>query len=105
MDKLQLGERKQSRKGVEIGTLSHVQFFVTHWTVAHQGPLSMAFSRQEYWSDCHSLLQESSQPRNQTHISCVSCIAGRIFTAEPPEKPKSSLDYFIIPYFIIPSTV
>ena len=24
--------------------------FVTTWTVAHQAPLSMKFSRQEYWS-------------------------------------------------------
>ena len=24
--------------------------FVTPWTVAHQAPLSMGFSRQEYWS-------------------------------------------------------
>ena len=30
--------------------LSHVQFFETPWTVAHQTPLSMGFSRQEYWS-------------------------------------------------------
>ena len=30
--------------------LSGVQLFVTPWTVAHQGPLSMEFSRQEYWS-------------------------------------------------------
>ena len=29
---------------------SHVWLFVTPWTVAHQAPLSMAFSRQEYWS-------------------------------------------------------
>ena len=28
--------------------LSHVQFFETPWTVAHQTPLSMGFSRQEY---------------------------------------------------------
>ena len=28
---------------------SHVQLFVTPWTVAHQAPLSMGFSRQEYW--------------------------------------------------------
>ena len=26
------------------------QNFVTPWTVAHQAPLSMGFSRQEYWS-------------------------------------------------------
>ena len=30
--------------------LSCVQLFATPWTVAHQAPLSMKFSRQEYWS-------------------------------------------------------
>ena len=30
--------------------LSHVRFFATPWTVALQAPLSMEFSRQEYWS-------------------------------------------------------
>ena len=30
--------------------LSCVQLFVTPWIVAHQAPLSMEFSRQEYWS-------------------------------------------------------
>ena len=29
---------------------SHVQLFATLWIVAHQDPLSMGFSRQEYWS-------------------------------------------------------
>ena len=29
---------------------SHLQLFATPWTVAHQVPLSMGFSRQEYWS-------------------------------------------------------
>ena len=31
-------------------SISHVQLFVTPWTVACQAPLSMGFSRQEYWS-------------------------------------------------------
>ena len=31
-------------------SLSRVRLFVTPWTVAHQAPLSMEFSRQEYWS-------------------------------------------------------
>ena len=31
-------------------SLSCVQLFVTPWTAAHQAPLSMGFSRQEYWS-------------------------------------------------------
>ena len=30
--------------------LSHVELFVTPWTVAHQAPLSMGFSKQEHWS-------------------------------------------------------
>ena len=30
--------------------LSHVLLFATPWTIAHQAPLSMEFSRQEYWS-------------------------------------------------------
>ena len=29
--------------------LSCVQLFATPWTVAHQAPLSLGFSRQEYW--------------------------------------------------------
>ena len=29
---------------------SHIQLFETAWTVAHQAPLSMGFTRQEHWS-------------------------------------------------------
>ena len=32
-----------------LSCFNHVQLFVTLWTVAHQVPLSMEFSRQEYW--------------------------------------------------------
>ena len=31
-------------------SLSHVQLFVTPWTIAYQASPSMGFSRQEYWS-------------------------------------------------------
>ena len=34
----------------ELSHFSRVQTFVTLWTVALQAPLSMGFSRQEYWS-------------------------------------------------------
>ena len=33
-----------------LSSSSHVWFFATPWTVACQAPLSMEFSRQEYWS-------------------------------------------------------
>ena len=29
--------------------LTHVCLFATPWTVAHQAPVSLEFSRQEYW--------------------------------------------------------
>ena len=36
--------------GCRLNHFSCVQLFVTPWTVSHQTPLSMQFSRQEYWS-------------------------------------------------------
>ena len=30
--------------------LSHVQLFATLWMIAHQAPLPLEFSQQEYWS-------------------------------------------------------
>ena len=35
---------------VKVKLLSPVRLFATLWTVAHQAPQSMRFSRQEYWS-------------------------------------------------------
>ena len=50
--------RRDTPEGTEPGwskSLSRVQLDVTLWTVAHQAPLSLEFSRPEYWS--RSLLQ------------------------------------------------
>ena len=33
-----------------LSRFSHVQVFVTLWTIAHHASLPMGFSRQEYWS-------------------------------------------------------
>ena len=35
---------------MKVKSLSHVRLFETPWNVAYQAPLSMEFSRQEYWS-------------------------------------------------------
>ena len=56
--------------------LSHVQIFGA--SVAH---LSMEFSRQEYWRGLpFPIPGESPQPRDQTCISCYSCIGRRILS-------------------------
>jgi len=62
-------------------SLSCVQLFATPWTVASQAPLSMGFSRQEYWSGVAiSFSRGSSWPRDWTHVFYVSCITGGFFT-------------------------
>ena len=53
-----------------------------------QAPLSMEFSRQEYWSGLPCPPQESPQPRDQTRVSCSSCITGGFFSAETLGKPR-----------------
>ena len=71
-----------------LSCCSCVRFFVTPWTVAHQGPLSMRFSRQEYWSGLPCPFSRgSSWPRDRICVSYSSCSAGRFFTTEPPGKP------------------
>ena len=53
---------------------------VTPQTATCQAPLSMGFSRQEYWGGLlFPYFSESSWPRDQTCISCVSCIGRQIF--------------------------
>ena len=52
---------------------------MTPWTVAHQAPLSMGFSRQEYWSGLYFLLQgifptQESNPGLLHLIECKLCI-------------------------------
>ena len=69
---------------VHAQLLSCVRLFVTPWTVAHQVPLSMGFSRQEYWNR-----QPSPLPRGLDRpTSPVSpALAGRFFATEPLGKP------------------
>ena len=64
---------------VHACSLSFVWIFVTPWTVAHQAPLSMEFSKQEYWEYIAiSYSRGYSQPRVWTHTSCISCISMQI---------------------------
>ena len=59
--------------------------FVTPWTVACQVPLSMEFSRQEYWS---GLLFSSPRDLPDSGIKpAFPAIAGGFFTMEPPGQP------------------
>ena len=71
-----------------LAQLCCVRLFATPGTVALQAPLSMEFSRQEYWS---GLLFPSPGHLPQAGIGPTSSVAptlaGRFFTTAPPGKP------------------
>ena len=65
--------------------VSHVSFLATLWTVAHQDPLSMEFSRQEYQSGLpfptpEDLLNPEIEPASLV----FPALAGRFFTIGKP---------------------
>ena len=69
----------------------HVQLFVIPWTAAHQPPLSMGFSRQEYWNGLlFSSPGDLVTPRIKPTPLTSSAQAGRFFTTEPLGKRKTA---------------
>ena len=71
-----------------VQSLSCIQFFVAPWTVACQAPLSMDFSRQEYWS---GLLFPSPEDLPDPGIDPESpAFQADSLTSEPPSRPISS---------------
>ena len=64
---------------------SCVRLFATPWTVAHQAPLSMEFSRQEHWSGL-PFPSPGVLPHSGNEPTSLA-LAGRCFTPEPPGKP------------------
>ena len=73
---------------------SHVRLSVTPWTIAHQAPLSVGFSRQEYWS---GLPFPSPEDLPSPGIEPMSpALTGGFFTSAPPGKPFLWLVQFTI---------
>ena len=72
---------------VKVKSLSHVRLSVTVWTVAHQAPQSMGFSRQEYWSGL-PFLSPGDLPDPGIKPRPPSLQADAL-TSEPPGKLKS----------------
>ena len=80
----------------DIGTcaaksVSHVRCFVTPCTVAHQAPLFMGFSRQEYWSGLpFSSPGHLPNPQIEPASLVSPALAGGFFTTVLPEKPQAN---------------
>ena len=65
--------------------LRRVQLLATPWTIAYQAPLSMGFSRQEYWSGL-SFPPPGNLP-NPGMEPAFPGLAGRVSTTVSPGKP------------------
>ena len=82
--------------GCTVCAHSVVSISVTPWTVARQAPLSVGFSRQEYWSwwlfpppgDLPDPGMEMSSPG--------AVLAGEFFTTVPPGKPHMHMYVYIL---------
>ena len=69
-------------------SLSRVRLFATQWTVAHQAPLSMGLSWQEYWSGLpFPAPGDLPDPGIKSESLAASAFAGRFFITGPPGKP------------------
>ena len=70
---------------VKVKSLTSVRLFATPWTVAYQAPLSVEFSRQEYWSGLpfppsRDLPDPGTEPKSPALQADTS-------PSEPPGKP------------------
>ena len=80
-----------------LSLFSHVQLFVTSWTVARQAPLSMGFSRQEYWSGLpFPSPGDLPDPGVESLSLKSSALAGRFFTT------CTTWDAHIFSYYLVP---
>ena len=79
-----------------LSHFSFVRLFVTQWTVGCQVPLSMGFSRKEYWSGLPCPPSGNLPYPGIEPASLMSpALAGRFFALAPPGKPTYGI---FLPY-------
>ena len=72
--------------GLGAQLLTCVRLFVTPWTAAHQAPLSVGFSRQEYWSGLpFPSSRDLPHPGMKPAFFKSSALAGALFIPKPPD--------------------
>jgi len=77
---------------VRVQSLSRARLFVTPWNAACQAPLSMGFSRQEYWSELpFPPPGELPNPGIEPASPVSPASADGFFTTEPPAKSLGTL--------------
>ena len=74
-----------SQSEVRCWSFSRVRLFATPWTVAFKAPLSMGFSRQEYWSGL-PFPSPGDLPKPETEPGSPTLQADSLLS-DPSEKP------------------
>ena len=76
-----------------VWLLSHVQLIATPWTIACQVPLSMGFSRQEYWSGLPFPSQGifPTQESNLGLLNCMQILYQLNYERSPGKKKKKKI--------------
>ena len=92
---------KPCRQQSQCQSLSHVQLSETPWTISRQAPLSMAFSRQEYYSLLQGIFLTQGSNWGLLHCRWIlSCLSpqGSIIVLKrcPCPKPQNLGIYYVI---------
>ena len=97
---------------VKVKLLSCVRLFATPWTVAHQAPPSMGFSRQEYWSGGRDGLN-TSQLSTGNHSNSAwrssryspftpgSCTLSAVWEAAMKQNHVAQMDFATYPHVLL----
>ena len=82
------GAHQSCMRACKLGLTSRVRLFVTLWATAHQAPLSMGFSRQEYWRGLPCSPPGDLPNQDGTRVSYASCTDGQVgcLPLAPPGK-------------------
>ena len=84
----ELKEKSKNTICVQAQSLGCVQLFVTLWTVVYQAPLSMEFSRQEYWNGLpFPTPGDPPNPGIKTKSPTSPSLASRFFNTASYGKP------------------
>ena len=83
----------------KVKSLSPIRLFVTPWTVAYQAPLSMGFSRQQYWNGL-PFPSPGDLPNPEIEPGSPALQADTL-PSELPGKPQIFFKYLFNPKYLL----
>jgi len=83
---------------VKVKSLSRVRLLATPWTATYQAPLSMGFSRQEYWSGVPLPSLITLYTRQQKRHWCINSLLDSVGEGEGGMIWENGIEICIISY-------